>query len=312
MPFATDGVSPVGGVPEVGVGATGYNVQGSGALGTEPARYTIKAHAFLPFGNFRPQTQVPVLEYPQQKTNETAPGLGTMFGKFFQRLLGNIQGIEPTRGLNIPTAYERVAVLSGMPNDHPDAERRGLTFERLQQNGKLDFGQPGNKDLVAASTVGVEPIENEPADGLTDDQTQLVQDYPSNPHQTLRNWRQTWPSSPVKQSPTQTKSVVLAQRGVGGGNFRGEIPIPSAAVTARISWTNKWNTDLWVSFSSAAMVPQGANQVLNGSGDPQAIAANDGPLLNPQTDTDYYVKNKRVISLEASGATTVNVAFFEQ
>ncbi len=302
--FASESIGPPGGVSEVGQGKVIY------ASEIERARLPLQYRAMQPNGNFRPRLQIPVEKAGSQRSGEGDVGVGTMFGKAFQRLMAIFQGPEPTRKDNIMTGYERVEFLSGMPSNPNAPDTIGLTFEPARDDG-IYFGEAGNSDVVGSDDMGPQPVINLPKKGATDNISEQIQDFHTNEHDQLLTFKASFPSATVKQAPAFARSLVLAQVG-GAGDYRGELVLPNEAVTARITWTNRATVDLWAAFGGDASIPVVGGQTTTGGGQTQSATVNDGTVLNPDDRVDYLVKGKRSISFRASAACTVNVQCYIQ
>lgn len=309
--FASDGVSPVGGVAPIGTGRSS-DVTAANPAGVEPQRGGLIAKGIQTQGATRPMLQIPVVRYPGQKAGEVGPGLSTMFGKYFMLALNFLAGPQETRKPNRPTEEERISFLSGSPLDQPDPETRGLNIEPVSQMGTSEPGQMAAKEVSIAWDGGPQPLTNMPVGGMTDDQTRQVQGWDTNTHEDLTAYRASFPASSVNQGPTVAKNIVLKQVG-GAGTFFGEINIPDGAVTMRITWTLKdagTPIDLWWSLTGQAFIPLGAGQPA--AGITQSDVANDTVLLNPDPTTRYMVKGKRAVSFAAAVVATVHTEFYLQ
>jgi hypothetical protein len=308
MGFASDGVNMVGGTSPVGQGRPNDMVEAQ-VMGNEPPRGDLQSKGIKPVGSFRPMLQTPVIKFPMVRPNETGPGLSSIFGKYFLRVANFLIGPEPTRGDNIKTPDEAMPYMAGAPY----GER--LTTERVSDMGTSEPGQEGAKEIASAWDHGTSaPIMNMPVDGLTDDQTALVQDWDTNPHQDLRAFRSSFPSVPVAQAPARSVNVVLAQIG-GAGSFVGEMNIPDGAVTMRLTKTataTGTTIDLWWSLTGMAVIPVSTNQPTGANLPAQNSVTNDGVMLNPDATTQYFVKGKRAVSFAAAAAITVHGEFYMQ
>lgn len=302
--FASESIGPPGGVPEVGQGKVTYHSE------IERARLPLEYRDMQPNGNFRPRTQINVEKAPFQSASQSDVSVGTMFGNVIQKLRAIFQGPEETRKDTIPSPYERVTFLSGMPSNPDVPETIGLTFERPKDDG-IYFGEAGLKDLRSADDIGPQAVENTPKGGTTDNVSEQIQNWDTNAHDQLRTFRASYPSATVKQAPAFARSVVLQQIGAVG-DFRGELILPDGSVTARIAWSNHELVDLWAAFGSDAAIPTATTQTVSGGGITQSSVQNDGTILNPDSTIDYLVKGKRAISFRAGGATTVNVIVYMQ
>ena len=310
--FASDGIVPIGGVAPVGMGMPPMSFNNSFDRAIEHSRIPLTLRGISPSGTTRPILNIEVQKWPFQKTSERAPGLSTIFGNVFLHLAGFLGGkSEPTRKNNIPTQFESVTFLTGMPGPPPDPEGRGMTFEKAPEWG-IDFGEGGNFDVSMADSKLIETISNNPNGEKDADISKRIQPWDTNENDQLLTFRASYPSVSVEQAPTTTRSVVLVQVNAAG-QFEGEMAIPDGSVTCRIAWTGKLNNDLWANFSAQANLPLAANQPGPASGQiTQASILNDGPLLNPDETTKYLVKGKRAISFSCNNTCIVNVTFYQQ
>jgi len=319
MGFASDGVSPIGGAAEIGQGRPSVIAGAIEGTDREPVRNPLALFGFTTYANFRPLLQSKNRPSPDQRSKEHAPGGSNVFGNAWLRLMDFLSTPQPTRGDNKKTEEERVKFLSGQPKvggfidgGPPDPEGRGLMFEPVDTHG-VNFHEPGNTDIMSADNNDPAPIINtDPKDGLTphSNLSRDIQGYPTNEHDQLAPWRQSFPSAPVLQAPIG-RSLTLAQI-AGAGDFVGEMSIPDGTVAVRLTWTQKATNDLWVSFNGAATSTP-AGTVTGGIQAPvQASPVSDGPILNPD-DTKYYlVKGKRAIGLACKTVCTVNIQFYQQ
>lgn len=321
MPYASEGIAPIGGVSQVGLGQLPLDPWGHTMGTASAAAIPLASLGIVPEGNFRPKLNIEVARQLFQKFSERAPGLSTAFGNIFLHLggyRGNSNASESTRKSNIPTAFERVEFISGLPG--PAIGLPIPTMQSWEKAPSWAIGpvEDGNFDIYASRGEGPAEIINEPKSGLKDNISDQVQDFMTNEHEQLAVFRTSFPNVPVKQAPTTNRSLVLNQV-ANVGNYQGEMNIPDGSVTCRITWTRMDQNDLWVSFSSQASIPQLANQpgtpsntgVVSGQ-ITQASPTNDGSFLNPDATKDFLIKGKRAISFECENLCIVSVQFYMQ
>lgn len=297
MQFASDNISIAGGVGPIGIGV-------------QYAAVPLIDQDIAPEGNFDPSFgDVYVARRPFERPSERSPGIMGLFLHLFRSLSGRP---EPTRKDNIATPFESVPFLSGLPGPAIGMPVPSALSWEAAPTWPIGPGEDGNYEIATAWNPDPATVINAKPGQARDDISKQIQDWPTNAHQQLFDFKTSFPSVPVKQSATTTRSVVLAQIG-NAGNFVGEMNLPDGTVAARIAWTNKAQNDLWASFGSQAQVPQAANQPGASSGMvTQSSSANDGPILNPDDTKFYLVKGKRAISFSCPNACTVNVEIYNQ
>lgn len=311
MPFASDGVGIVGGVPAIGDGNHGHAGNHYLSVGVENALIPLADRNVRPDGHTRPMFQHPVKIWaPFEKANEKQPGLG-FFSQVFLHIAAafGYTGPEKTRKNNIPTEFERVTFLTGLPAPTMEAWEPATN----EQPG-IDLGENMNDGNIGTVTLGPDPILNFPPDE-PNDLSQQKQSVRTNEFEQLHVFRSSFPHVPVQQAETTSRSIVLSKP-TAGSNFMGEMSIPDGTSAVRITWTGmRSGTDLWVSFGAGGtLIPSAANQPggLTSGLPAQADPTQDGAILNPDDTKKYFVSGKRFISLMSLTQTTVNIQCYQQ
>lgn len=277
--FASDGIHQIGSSTALAVGPEQCRAPVAELIGglaqPGPAFQTnVLTYPLLERPSENPVGGAPDSVRPRQHTADAGKGPGLQ--------------VQPTRR-SIPTPAERRSwrggPLTGLLFDRKhDPEQRGIAYEQMEGQA---VSAPGMQPLPDGSAYFDDTTQTviHPDPGNDDDVAKHIQSVAhSEPAIMLRSVRHAFPTLNIAPVPFGRCVAIAIQ------DTPTEITFPDGAVLARITWSGQASgADLMVSFVGAVAPVTVANTGSN--------ASYDGTLLNPDTETYYYVKGKKSVSV---------------